>query len=130
LTTFWLGGSLQITPEEQLRFLRRLYAGELPVNSAALRTVEALIVQPPNQVVNATGQHPFAAPWPAGTVVSAKTGAGTDRSGATVRWLVGHVARGDRAWIFVSCVAGGTATPTLAAIDLAASSLQQFGVLR
>ncbi len=130
LTTFWLGGSLQITPEEQLRFLRRLFAGELPVRPEALEIVKKLIIQPEGSVVNAAGQHPFGAPWPTGTVVSAKTGSGTDRGGAAVRWIVGHVSRGPRAWIFVSCVAGDETTPALAAVDLAAASLQQNGVLR
>lgn len=130
LTSFWLGGSLQITPEEQLRFLRRLYAGELPVSPASLEAVKKLTIQPEGSVVNAAGRHPFAAPWPAGVVVSAKTGSGTDRSGAVVRWVVGDVARGRQSWIFVSCVAGGETTPALAAVDLAAASLQQNGVLR
>jgi beta-lactamase class D len=129
LTTFWLGGSLQISPEEQLRFMRRLYADELPVGASALRTVRELLVQPPGVVVNAAGEQPFAAPWPAGTIVSAKTGAGTDRSGAAVRWLVGHVARGTRSWVFVSCVAGGSDTPPLAAVALAATALREH-VLR
>jgi beta-lactamase class D len=44
LTTFWLGGSLQISPEEQLRFMRRLYAGDLPASPAATRTVRQLLV--------------------------------------------------------------------------------------
>jgi beta-lactamase class D len=130
LTTFWLGGSLQITPEEQLGFMRRLYAGELPASAAAMRTVKEILVQPTGHVVNALGEHPFAAPWPPGTVVSAKTGSGEDRSGASVRWLVGHVARGPRAWIFVSCVAGGDNTPALAAVDQAAAALRDAGVLR
>jgi beta-lactamase class D len=130
LTTFWLGGSLQITPEEQLLFMRRLYRDELPVSPAAMRTVRQLIVQPKGAVVNATGQHPFAAPWPPGTVVSAKTGSGTDRGGKSVRWLVGHVARGERSWLFVSCVAGGADTPALAAVEQAASALREEGVLR
>ena len=42
LTTFWLGGSLQISPEEQLRFMRRLYADDLPASPAALRTVPSV----------------------------------------------------------------------------------------
>ena len=130
LTTFWLGGSLQISPEEQLRFMHRLYADELPASPAAMRTVRQLLVQPQGLVVNAAGEHPFAAPWPAGTTVSAKTGSGTDRGGKAVRWLVGHVARGPRSWIFVSCVAGGSDTPALAAVDQAASALREAGVLR
>ncbi|OLE78143.1 MAG: hypothetical protein AUF76_19870 [Acidobacteria bacterium 13_1_20CM_2_65_9] len=36
LTTFWLGQSLMISPDEQLRFLRRLYAGR-PVSIRSLR---------------------------------------------------------------------------------------------
>jgi len=130
LTTFWLGGSLQITPEEQLRFMHRLYTDDLPVSPKAMRTVRQLLVQPQGLVVNAVGEHPFAAPWPAGTTVSAKTGSGTDRGGKAVRWLVGHVARGPRSWIFVSCVAGGSDTPALAAVDRAASALRDVGVLR
>jgi beta-lactamase class D len=129
LTTFWLGGSLQITPEEQLRFMRRLYADELDASPAAMRTVRHLIVQPKGHVVNALGEHPFAEPWPAGTVVSAKTGSGTDRGGKDARWLVGHVARGARSWVFVSCVAGSD-PPALAAVDQAASALREERVLR
>jgi len=130
LTTFWLGGSLQIRPEEQLRFMQRLYRDELPASPSAMRIVRQLIVQPQGTVVNATGRHPFAAPWPSGTTVSAKTGSGTDRGGQSVRWLVGHVARGGRSWIFVSCVAGGDDTPALAAVDQAAAALREEGVLR
>ena len=130
LTTFWLGGSLQITPEEQLLFMRRLYAGQLDVSPAAMRTVRQLIVQPQGLITNALGRHPFAAPWPPGTTVSAKTGSGTDRGGKAVRWLVGHVRRGERSWVFVSCVAGAADTPALAAVDQAAAALREEGVLR
>ena len=123
LTTFWLGESLRISPEEQERFLLRLYADALPVSKAAMRAVRAILVQPSGVVVNAAGDHPFDAPWPHGTVVSAKTGAADD-----VRWLVGHVERGQRSWVFVSCVTGPGLEP-LAAIDLAAASLRSADVL-
>jgi len=130
LTTFWLGGSLEISPDEQLRFLRRLYADELPISDAAMTTVKRLLVQPRDMVTNATGEHAFAAPWPAGAVVSAKTGSGDTRDGHQVRWVVGHVARGSRCWIFVSSVVGGDDTPALAAVDQAARALREEGVLR
>ncbi len=128
-TSFWVGGSLLISPEEQLRFLQRLYADDLPVDRAAMATVRALLVQPDGVVVNAAGRHPFAAPWPAGTVLSAKTGAGDDHGGRQVRWLIGHVARAGRAWLFVSCVVGDTNLPQRAAMDLAARSLKAAHVL-
>jgi beta-lactamase class D len=129
LTTFWLGGSLVISPEEQRQFLLRLFASTLPVRQDAMRTVREILVQPKGMVVNASGEHPFGKPWPPGTVLSAKTGSGRDRSGQQVRWLVGHVSRGRRAWVFVSCVVGGDDTPPLAAVDLAAKSLHRAGVM-
>ena len=123
LTTFWLGESLLISPEEEQRFLVRLYDDKLPVSKEAMRTVRELLVQPPGVVVNAVGEHPFDAPWPPDTVVSAKTGAADH-----TEWLVGHVQRGPRAWVFVSCVNGETLEPT-EAIDLAAKSLREARVL-
>lgn len=123
LTTFWLDGSLRLSPAEQQRFLVRLYEDSLPVSTAAMRTVREILVQPDGVIVNATGEHAFSAPWPDGTVVSAKTGRGDD-----VAWLVGHVQRKSRAWVFVSCVTG-TGLDPLVAVDLAARSLRSAGVL-
>jgi beta-lactamase class D len=129
LTTFWLGASLLISPDEQLRFIEKLYAGELPVSRTAMETVKTILVQPRGLIVNATGEHPFAAPWPADAVVSAKTGSASERSGRSVRWLVGHVRRGSRAWLFVSAATGGEDLPALAAVDLAANALRAERVL-
>jgi beta-lactamase class D len=130
LTTFWLGQSLLISPDEQQRFLLRLFADDLPVSRSSMATVRQILIQPRGLVVNATGEHPFAAPWPADAVVSAKTGSATTRAGRSVRWLVGHVARGKRAWVFVSAVAGGDNVPALAAVDLAAKALGEERILR
>jgi beta-lactamase class D len=125
LTTFWLDGSLRISPDEQARFMVRLYQDALPVDKRAMRAVREILIQPEGSLVNATGAHPFAAPWPEGTVVSAKTGRGTE-----TRWIVGHVARANRSWVFVSAVVveAPEANP-LAAIELAAASLRSAGVL-
>lgn len=123
LTTFWLSESLRISPDEQERFLLRLYSDSLPASKEAMQTVRAILVQPPGVVVNAFGEHPFDAPWPEGSVVSAKTGSADD-----VRWLVGHVERPHQTWVFVSCVTGEGLDP-LAAIDLAAKSLRSARVL-
>ena len=129
LTTFWLGGSLLISPDEQLAFLLNLYQDKLPVSAKALEQLKAILVQPPGAVVNSLGEHPFDAPWPAGAIVSAKTGSATDAGGKDVRWLIGHVKRGDRSYVFVSCVAGGEDLPGNAAINLAAKSLRSAKVL-
>jgi beta-lactamase class D len=122
-TTFWLNESLEISPDEQERFLVRLYEDALPVSKTSMLTVRKILIQPPGVVVNAFGEHPFAAPWPEGTIVSAKTGSGDD-----VRWLVGHVERARRRWVFVTCVIG-TGLDLRAAIDLAAKSLRAEHVL-
>jgi beta-lactamase class D len=126
LTSFWLGSSLQISPEEQLAFLLRFFEGKLPVRENAARTVREILVQPSDGIVNALGEHPFAAPWPDGTTLYAKTGRAED-AGRTVVWLVGRVARGDRGWIFVSCVIGSD--DPMAAATLAAERLAQLKVL-
>ena len=91
--------------------------------------VRAVLVQPYGMVVNASGEHTFGGTWPRGTALSAKTGSGRDKTGRQVRWLVGHVTRARRSWVFVSCVIGGDDTPPLAAVDLAARSLHQAGVI-
>ena len=113
----------------ELRFIRRLYAGDLPVSRAAMDVVRSILIQPEGKVTNAAGEHAFAAPWPPGTRLSAKTGSGT-ANGQTVRWIVGHVAQDSRSWLFVSCVTGGADLPALAAVDQAAFALQDANVLR
>jgi beta-lactamase class D len=128
LTTFWLGGSLRISPDEQQAFLLKLYQDALPVSARARETVRAILVQPQGRIVNASGTHDFGGAWPAGTVVSAKTGSGSDASGTSTRWIVGHVRRGARTWVFVSSLTGKDLTP-LAAVDLAAQALHQQGVI-
>lgn len=129
LTTFWLGGSLLVSPEEQLRFLRRLYQNDLPVSERARSIVQRILIQPSNALTSALGEQPFSPPWPEGTVLSAKTGRSRDASGKEVRWFVGHVAREGRAWVFVSCVVGDSTLSPSAAIDFAASSLRSTGVI-
>ena len=130
LTTFWLGRSLAISPEEEQRFFLDLYGGRLDASPAAIATLKRILVQPAGTIVNAQGEHPFAAPWPRGVVVSAKTGSGPTGGGRAVRWLVGHVQRGSRSWVFVSNVVGDANTPARAAVDQAARALMDERVLR
>lgn len=129
LTTFWIGGSLQVTPEEQLAFWTRLYQGRLAAGAGPMEQVRSMLVQPRGVVVNAAGEQPFGPPWPEDAILSAKTGSATDQSGRGVRWLVGHVALGSRSFVFVSCVIGPRDVDTNAAIDLAARALREAHVL-
>ena len=129
LTSFWLGGSLQVTPEEQQEFLVRLYHDALPLKPGAMNAVRRMLIEPPGVVVNAAGEQPFDAPWPKDTIISAKPGSITDHSGRGVRWLVGHVQRGAHEFVFVGCVVGPATIDSGAAIALAAASLPQERVL-
>ncbi len=125
---FWLEDSLLIAPDEQCLFLERLYTGALPVRRFALETVRDILVQPEGTLTNAAGSHPFGAPWPPETVVSAKTGRG-DYDGLAVHWVVGSVRRATRTWLFVSCVTGRFAQGQLPARDLAVEGLRAERVL-
>jgi beta-lactamase class D len=129
LTTFWIGGSLEITPEEQQTFWVNLYQGKLPIARSSVNAVKEMLIQPAGVVVNAAGEQPFDGPWPPHTIVSAKPGSATDRTGRVVRWLVGHVKRDNRSFVFVSCVIGSQELGPNAAIDLAARSLRAARVL-
>jgi beta-lactamase class D len=61
--------------------------------------------------------------------VSAKTGSTSFDRNRAVRWIVGRVERDRHAWLFVSCVTGPADLDVMAAIDLAALSLRNAGVL-
>lgn len=130
LTTFWLGRLLAISPEEQVAFLRKLHAGQLNVAPAATKIIRHILIQPSGTVTNARGEHPFAAPWPAGAVVSTKTGSGPSGGGNAVRWLVGYVERDTRSWVFVSNVIGDADLSQNAAVELAERALIAEHVLR
>lgn len=129
LTSFWLGGSLKISPEQQLAFYLKLFKNELPASNANIKALQQMMLQPQDKVVNAFGAHPFNAPWPADAQVRAKTGSTTDESGKDVRWLVGHVTRAGKQYVFVSCVVGSSELNARAAIQLAANGLRKAGVL-
>ena len=129
-TRFWMGDSLAISPDEQQTFLLRLYNDKLPLSERAMKLVREMLVQPRDVIINSQGRHKFDAPWPADAVVSAKTASMTDLTGQAVRWLVGHVQRGKRAYVFVSSVVGSPVTTGQnAAIDQAAKGLREAGVL-
>jgi beta-lactamase class D len=129
LTSFWVGGSLQVTPEEQQSFWLKLYENKLPMAAPAIAMVKEMLIQPRGVVTNAAGEHPFDAPWPADTIVSTKTGSAADKSGRGARWLIGHVKKTGREFIFVSCVIGPRDVEANAAINLASRALRQAHVL-
>jgi beta-lactamase class D len=126
VTRFWLGGPLLITPEEQVRFLARLYRNELPVSERTREAVKRILVQSPDTVTERNKR--LAGPWPSGAVVSAKTGTTHTKEDGDVSWLVGHVRSPGGEYVFASLVTGEHLEGPVA-LHAAVEALRAQGVL-
>jgi beta-lactamase class D len=98
---FWITGDLVVTPLEQLGFLKRFFAGTLPVAPEHVAVVRRAMTMPEGQITNASGAHRFALAWPPGAIVRAKAG-NTRVAGERVSWLVGAVEWRQRDYVFVA----------------------------
>jgi beta-lactamase class D len=94
LTKAWLDSSLKISPDEELRFLERLWHGDFPVSKRSLEATKRIML------VEAS---------PEGWTLHGKTGTGalstsktTDKGPLSLGWFVGHVGRGNREFVFVT----------------------------
>jgi beta-lactamase class D len=94
LTTAWLESSLQVSPDEELRFWRRLWREELPVSQHAFDMTKKIT---------------FVGVSDSGWALHGKTGSGGLGAGGASQnaklwlgWFVGHIARGDREYVFVT----------------------------
>ena len=117
--SFWLNGDLTISPREQVAFLKRMYAYDLPIDKRHIDTVKAAMTMPPGKILNALGVHEFPLRWPAGTVARLKTGNG-GVSGERASWVVGELESAGRAYVFASRVRSSTRTlENTAGVDLA-----------
>ncbi|MEM6996326.1 MAG: penicillin-binding transpeptidase domain-containing protein [Myxococcota bacterium] len=87
---FWLGGgSLKISGEEKLEFMRRLYRDELPAKPENLALVRELVLRPPTSFKGRMLPDHVVPPTADELRFGAKTGtAMLDRGSVT--WLVGH----------------------------------------
>ena len=90
LTNAWLSSSLQISPEEEVAFVRKLLNRRLPVSARAMTMTETII--------------PTAA-LADGWTAHGKTGAGDlPGSGRQFGWYVGWVENGDRKVVFARLI--------------------------
>ncbi len=92
LTRAWLTSSLEISPLEQLAFLRKVVGGDLPVSPRAYELTRTLVdvgIQPSGwHVYGKTGAGP------------AKNRDGTKAAGKPWGWFVGWAEKGDRTVVF------------------------------
>ena len=109
LTTFWLGGSLQVTPAEQVRFLDRLRRSELPVSERSQALVRELLV------VGRDGD----------AVLRGKSGTALDPD---LGWFVGWLERDGRAWVFATRIRGEGARGYTTARRLSEEALSSVGI--
>jgi len=123
---FWNDGALKVSPNEQLGFLLKLFRNELPIERQAMAEVRAALRQPAGVVVGSFGAAPFGpSPSRPDLTVAAKSGSVVmQEKKEAVRWLVGHVKRGTRQLVFVSCVTGPRTLPENAAAVLANHELR------
>jgi beta-lactamase class D len=56
LDSFWLDGSLRISADQQVEFLKRLYAGDLPFSKRSIDIVKGLIVQEKTDTYTLSGK--------------------------------------------------------------------------
>jgi beta-lactamase class D len=92
--TFWLGSSLKISADQQLRFLERLQKGTLPVSARSQQIVRDITRQP----------------WSDGVDYHGKTGSCGFADGTSHGWWVGFVTRGGRSHAFAANIIGKQAT--------------------
>jgi len=90
LDQFWLHGDLRISPDEQVEFLRRMYAGELGVSERSTEILKDLLVLEDTEEYRLSG----------------KTGTAGLSPGRALAWLVGYVEVDDRLSFFALNVEG------------------------
>jgi beta-lactamase class D len=90
---FWLESSMLVSPDEQARFVTRLYRGETAFRPEVAATVKRMMVLDEKNGVEFSG----------------KTGSGRTSGKPALGWFVGHVSspRGER--VFVVEIEGGDA---------------------
>jgi len=88
LTTFWLTSSLQISPEEQVDFLNRLYRNQLEVSQQAMDTVKKILVVDQSD----------------GIILSGKTGSGLQDGKWRTGWFVGRLNTRGREFTFATLI--------------------------
>lgn len=110
----WLDGSLRISPDEQIAFLRRLRAGKTGFSDRAERIVKDIMI------ADTTG----------GAVLRGKTGWSL-REGENLGWWVGWLERGEATYFFATTVESDDPDFEMRSVRRAATEgiLRHLGVL-
>jgi beta-lactamase class D len=114
IDNFWLGSGLKISADEQVEFLRKLYAGRLPVSRRSTEIVKDILV------LEKTPEY----------TLSAKTGGGSIAEGRYIGWFIGYVETKGNVYFF-ACNIEGTSYPEIRdkRIDITKRILTELGLL-
>lgn len=115
LERFWLNNEkLKISADEQVEFLKKLYAGKLPVSRRSIDIVKEIMVQESTPVYT----------------LSAKTGGGPRAQGIVIGWYVGYVETRGEVYFFAMNIDGPNYLSIRdKRIDMTRRALAHLGVL-
>ncbi len=112
---YWLNGSLQISAQEQITFLKKFYNKQLKVSPKTIDAVKEILIQESTE--NYT--------------ISYKTGAGTvnREKGVALGWVVGYVERQDNVYFFALNIEGSSFSEVLQPrIDIMNNILREMDI--
>jgi beta-lactamase class D len=92
IDNFWLGGGLKISADEQVEFLKKFYAGRLPVSGRSLEIVKDILVLKQTPAYK----------------LSAKTGGGSIAEGTYIGWFVGYLETQGNVYFFATNIEGAS----------------------
>jgi len=85
IDSFWLDGNLRISPEEQIKFLVKLYKEDLPFSNSVIKTVKDIMIVDRQEAYTLSG----------------KTGWSRSPDGTNnIGWYVGYVERANNTYFF------------------------------
>jgi beta-lactamase class D len=89
---FWLDNSLKISADEQVEFLKALYAEKLPISKRSIGIVKDILLLEQTPAYR----------------LSAKTGGGPIAEGKVIGWFIGYVETGGNIYFFATNIEGPT----------------------
>jgi beta-lactamase class D len=111
---FWLNSSLRISADEQIEFLKKFYAGKLPVAERSTNIVKDILV------LEKTDRY----------TLSGKTGGGSLPNGKSLGWFVGYVETNGNVYFFATNIEGANyAAIRDRRIELTKEILKELGYL-
>jgi len=113
---FWLGSSLQISPNEQVEFLKKFYNGKLSVSNRTTDIVKDILVLEKNNDYKLSGKTGCASP---------------EHNCNTLSWLVGYLEKANNVYFFVTNLEGNKQQEVSSKkrIALTKQALAKLGIL-